>query len=63
MKIIQCLNGKKTMIGLSVSLVVFYLSVKQVIDSETATLLLSLSAIFTGVGVAHKVGKHKKEKE
>ena len=53
----EFLNGKKTIIGSILSLTIGFLSIKQIIDEETATYLIALSALITGIGVGHKVIK------
>jgi len=51
------LNGKKSVIGGLASLTVGFLQAKDIIDSETAVYLLSVSAIILGVGITHKIVK------
>lgn len=51
------LNGKKTAIGGILATTIAFLNVKGVIDSDTATYLLSLSTLIIGVGVTHKMMK------
>lgn len=57
MKILNWLNGKKTVIGALINTVTGFLGTKDVIDADTATLILTLSSILLGVGIIHKVGK------
>lgn len=62
MKVLTWLSGKKTVIGAVVNTVTAFLEVKEVIDKDTAMLVLTLSSILLGVGIVHKVQKFNKEK-
>lgn len=53
------LSGKKSVIGGILALTIGFLGTKQIIDSDTATYLLGLAALFLGVGLGHKVVKAK----
>ncbi len=56
-KVLEFLNGKKTVIGAILSILITYLKVKDIIDMDTATLLGSLSGLLFAFGVGHKVKK------
>jgi len=51
------LSGKKSVIAGILALTIGFLQVKHVLDEQTATFLLSLSALLLGVGVVHKIKK------
>ncbi len=59
----EFLNGKKTVISAIASTTIAFLTIKGILDSETATYLLSLSTLLLGVGVTHKVVKYTEQKK
>lgn len=61
-KVLLFLNGKKTAIGGIASQTIAFLTIKEVIDSDTATYLLSISGIILGWGLTHKTQKYYTEK-
>lgn len=62
MKVLEFLDGKKTVIGAIASPVVGWLIIKGYIDGDTATLVLSIVSIWTGIALGDKVRKAKKGK-
>lgn len=54
------LNGKKTVIGGVLTLLIGFLQAKLIIDADTAFFLLSLTGLLLGVGISHKIVKAKK---
>lgn len=56
-KIWKWFDGKKTAIGAIVSLVTAYLIMKGLIGEAEQTLLLGLSTLLVGGGLAHKAKK------
>lgn len=60
MKLWNWLSGKKSVIGGVCSLTVTFLQANDVINSQTAIYLASVSALILGVGITHKAFKPKK---
>jgi hypothetical protein len=55
--ILKFLNGKKSIIGGILSLLIWFLQTKQIIDADTSVFLFSLSGLLLGVGITHKISK------
>ena len=56
-KVIDILNGKKTVIAAILNLVMAFVIGRNWLEPDTVTLVLSLMALWTGVGVGHKFVK------
>jgi len=61
-QVIKWLDGKKTAIGGTTSLVIAWALALNYIDVPTAKMLLGVSTIWTTVGLGHKSVKRKRRK-